>query len=94
MENAKVTCGRWTLKLVFFVEIPQELQGIVSNLKQIASDILAREAAAAEERIRLFTEQQTIALDTLRERALREHKSLIKYYTNSFLSMEEVVLFG
>lgn len=58
--------------------MPREVEGVVTNLKQIASDVLAREAAAAEERIRLFTEQQTIALDALRERALKEHRALVK----------------
>lgn len=51
---------------------------VIRGLKQIVSEALTKETAAAEERIRQFTEQQTQALDALRERALKEHRSLAR----------------
>lgn len=63
-----------------FSDIPEdtEKEQIIRGLKQIVSEVLTKEANAVEERIRIFTEQQTQALDQLRERALKEHRSLAR----------------
>lgn len=70
------------------LDLPRELETTVSNLKQIASDILARETAAAEERIRIFTERETTALDLLRERAQNEHKILVRKLINTTTNLK------
>lgn len=77
-----------TVNVFGILDLPHELENIVTNLKQIASDSLAREAAAAEERIRLFTEKQTIALDLLRERALNEHKTLVRNLVTAAINLK------
>lgn len=58
--------------------VPSDLQITIRGLKQILSETLTRETAAVEERIRLFTQEQTNALEAFRKRAVKEHKTLVR----------------
>lgn len=58
--------------------MPADIERTVANLKQRANEVIKKEAAAIEERIRLFTEQQYAALDELRDKVQKEHKALVR----------------
>ncbi|KAF5298617.1 hypothetical protein FQR65_LT09713 [Abscondita terminalis] len=56
--------------------LPPDVQLALGGLKQRAKESLSREAAAVEDRVRHFTEQQYAALENYREKAHKEHKIL------------------
>lgn len=56
--------------------LPPDVQLALGGLKQRATEILSRETAATEDRVRQYTEQQYAALEKFREKAHKEHKIL------------------
>lgn len=55
------------------------LQVAVSGLQQQLVEVLRREVAATEERVRRFTELQYATLENFREQVHREHNTLLRY---------------
>lgn len=53
-------------------------QAGIASLHQVLTNFIQRESALTEERVRAYTDQQYAALENLRSRAHRDHRSLTK----------------
>lgn len=49
-------------------------------MKQYLRDVIQKEIEATDDRIKRYTEQQTILLKQLRERAEQDFENLIRYF--------------
>ncbi|XP_044761435.1 uncharacterized protein LOC123318765 isoform X2 [Coccinella septempunctata] len=63
---------------------PSEMDSLMAGIKQNATEVLKKEAALIEERIKKYTEDQYYMLDVLRERLSSEEQTLMRTVLEHF----------